>query len=313
MLQIVRPDTHFDFLKYFWYAVAASSLVILVGLISLAVRGPRYGIDFAGGTSVHVRFQQKVDASAIRTALDAVTEEDFTVQDFGGGANEFLIRLPGADPALQAGLSAKIREALGKHFGGEGALEILRIESVGPRVGKDLRRRAVLAVLAATVMMGIYIALRFELRFGIGAAVALFHDVLITIGALSIFDYEFDLTIVAALLTIVGFSVNDTVIVSDRIRENMRKNRREPLESVINRSINETLSRTIMTTGTAMLVVVVLYLLGGAVIHGFAFSLLVGFTVGVFSSVFIASPLVLYMRPRSAAPAKPPVKTKAAR
>jgi preprotein translocase subunit SecF len=147
------------------------------------------------------------------------------------------------------------------------------------------------------VLMGAYIWFRFELRFGIGAAIALIHDVLITIGALSLLNYEFDLTVIAALLTVVGFSVNDTVIVSDRIRENMRKSRREPLSKIINNSINETLSRTILTTGTALLVVLALFILGGNVIHGFAFTLLVGFSIGTYSSIYVASPIVLYFEP----------------
>jgi preprotein translocase subunit SecF len=178
---------------------------------------------------------------------------------------------------------------------GKGALEVQRVETVGPRVGRELRVRAVLAVMFSTLMMGAYMWFRFELRFGIGAAIALIHDVLMTVGALAIMNYEFDLTIVAALLTVVGFSVHDTVIVSDRIRENMRKSRREPLAKVINNSINETLSRTILTTGTALLVLLALYFLGGNVINGFAFALLVGFIVGTYSSIYIASPIVLWL------------------
>ncbi|MEA2626831.1 MAG: preprotein translocase subunit SecF [Candidatus Binatota bacterium] len=312
-MQLIPPDTKFDFVKQFPYAMAASSGVVLIALLALVIRGPRYGIDFEGGTMVHVRFQEKVQISDIRAVLDPLSDEDFTVQDFGGSSNEFLIRLAQSDPQLKTGLTDRIKAALQKAFGGKAGFEILRVESVGPRVGKDLRQRAVFAVLAATVMMGAYIWLRFELRFGIGAAVALFHDVGITVGALTLMQYEFDLTIVAALLTIVGFSVNDTVIVSDRIRENMRKNRREPLASLINRSINETLSRTILTTGTVLVVVFALYVLGGEVIHGFAFALLVGFTFGTYSSIFIASPIVLYIRGKPAVPAKAAAKTKAAR
>lgn len=292
MREIIRPNTNFDFLSAFRYAVAASAALILIGMISLGVRGPNYGIDFAGGTLVHVRFHDTVAIGDVRSALDAISGADFTVQDFGA-ANEFLVRLPESDPELQKGLTQRIEQALKGRFTAGPAFEILRVESVGPRVGKELRTRAVLAVVAATLMMGVYIWFRFDVRFGIGAAVALLHDVLLTIGALSLFGYEFDLTIVAALLTIVGFSVNDTVIISDRIRENLRKNRREPLDVVINKSINETLSRTVLTTGTALLVILALYLLGGEVIHGFSFALLVGFLVGTFSSVFIASPIVL--------------------
>jgi preprotein translocase subunit SecF len=166
---------------------------------------------------------------------------------------------------------------------------------VGPKVGSDLRRKALLAVLASTLMMGAYLAFRFEPRFGIGAALALIHDVLITAGVLSLTNTEFDLTIVAALLTVVGFSVNDTVIICDRIRENMRKMRRETLAEIVNRSINETLSRTIVTTSTAVLVILALFFLGGEVIHGFALALLVGFLIGTYSSIYVASPIVVLL------------------
>ena len=172
---------------------------------------------------------------------------------------------------------------------------------IRPKVGAELRQKGAWSVIAATVMMGIYIWLRFELRFGLGAVVALVHDVLVTIGALIIANYEFDLTIVAALLTVVGFSVNDTVIICDRVRENMRKIKRESLETIINTSINETLSRTIITTGTAILVLLALFLLGGGVIRPFAFALLVGFFSGVYSTIFIASPVVLFWEKRAVA------------
>jgi preprotein translocase subunit SecF len=197
-------------------------------------------------------------------------------------------------------LGEQIKARLAKQFGSDG-FEVRRIESVGPKVGAELRQKGAWSVIAATVMMGIYIWLRFELRFGLGAVVALVHDVLVTIGALIIANYEFDLTIVAALLTVVGFSVNDTVIICDRVRENMRKIKRESLETIINMSINETLSRTIITTGTAILVLLALFLLGGGVIRPFAFALLVGFFSGVYSTIFIASPVVLLWEKRAVA------------
>ena len=172
---------------------------------------------------------------------------------------------------------------------------MLRVDTVGPKVGRDLWRNATLAVLASTVLMGIYIAIRFDFRFGVGVAAALLHDVIWTIGALVVAQMEFDLTTVAALLTVVGFSVNDTVVISDRIRENMRKRRRDTLATLMNVSINETLSRTVINSGTALLVVIALFVLGGDVIHSFAFALLVGFTVGTYSSIFIAAPIVLWL------------------
>lgn len=305
MFELIKPGTKFDFVGIRGYAILGSLVVILIGIGSVAVRGMNYGIDFAGGTMVHLRFQSPVEIGEIRSALDRLSTGDVTVQDFGGSSNEFLVRMSESDPELKKGLAQQVSTALAETFAGKVPFEVLRVETVGARVGKDLRRRAVLAVLASTVMMGIYIALRFEVRFGVGAAAALLHDVLITVGALSLANMDFDLNIVAALLTIVGFSVNDTVIVSDRIRENMRKNRREPLPVLMNRSINETLSRTILTTGTAIIVILALFFLGGEMIHGFAFTLLVGFTVGTYSSIFIASPIVLYMdvKPRARAKA----------
>ncbi|HSD11776.1 MAG TPA: protein translocase subunit SecF [Candidatus Binatia bacterium] len=305
MFEIIKPGTNIDFVGYRFYAVTASIVLIIVGIVSLLVRGVNYGIDFAGGTLVQVKFQQPVTIDDIRAAVESISAKDVTVQDFGSGrSNEFIVRMLESDPELKRGLTQQVSKALAERFTGKSDFEVLRVESVGPRVGKDLRQRAVLAVLAATVVMGIYIALRFEARFGVGAAVALLHDVMVAVTALSLTRMEFDLTTVAALLTIVGYSVNDTVIVSDRIRENMRKNRREALASVMNRSINETLSRTILTGGTVLLVVLALFFLGGEIIHGFAFTLLIGVIVGTYSSVYIASPIVLYMELKPRARAK---------
>jgi preprotein translocase subunit SecF len=194
--------------------------------------------------------------------------------------------------AIKGGLNAKF---------GEGAFDVLRVETVGPKVGQELWWDATLAVLFSTLVMGAYIAVRFDWRFGVGAAVALVHDVLMTLGALSLFRMEFDLTTVAALLTVVGYSVHDTVIVSDRIRENLGRMRKESLRTIVNLSINETLSRTIITSGTAILVTVALFLLGGPVIHSFAFALMVGFIVGTYSSIYVASPIVLYLEGRGGA------------
>jgi preprotein translocase subunit SecF len=222
------------------------------------------------------------------------------IQDFGQeGANEYLVRIEKVGMELGA-LGEQIKKALSDRFGAD-KFEIRRVESVGPKIGEDLRWRGTVSVIAATVMMGVYIWIRFAaafgakfgLNFGLGAVIALVHDVLITVGALMLADYEFDLTVIAALLTIVGFSVNDTVVICDRIRENLRKIRRETLESIINTSINETLCRTILTTSTALMVLLALYLLGGAVIKPFAFALLVGFISGVYSTIFIASPVIL--------------------
>ena len=297
-MELIKPGTKIPFTRYRKIAVILSTAVNLAVLIALFVKGPNLGVDFAGGTVVQLKFQQKVAIPDIRRALETVGLGTAVIQDFGEqGSNEYLVRLDKTSGEIGA-MSEQIKKALSDQFGA-GNFELRRIEAVGPKVGEDLRFRGVMSVLAATVMMGVYIWLRFELRFGVGAVIALTHDILVTVGALLLANYEFDLTIVAALLTVVGYSVNDTVIVCDRIRENMRKIKRENLESIINTSINETLSRTIITTSTAIMVLVALFFLGGAVIRPFAFALLVGFFSGVYSTIFIASPVILLWEKRT--------------
>jgi len=258
------------------------------------------GVDFSGGTMVQLKFQQRTTIAEIRQALDRIALGGSVVQDFGQeGSNEYLVRLDKTSVELGA-LGEQVRKALFAQFG-EGKFEVRRVESVGPKIGEDLRRKGTWSVIAATIMMGVYIwvrfgwnfGARFGFHFGLGAVIALIHDILVTVGALLVANYEFDLTIIAALLTIVGFSVNDTVVICDRIRENMRKIKRETLESIINISINQTLGRTILTTGTALMVLFALFFLGGAVIQPFAFALIVGFFSGVYSTIFIASPVIL--------------------
>lgn len=296
-MELIKPGTRIPFTRYRYVAVAISSVVNLAVLILLFTKGPLLGVDFAGGTVAQLKFSKPVTIPEIRNALGELGAGDTVIQDFGQqGSNEFLVRLQRTSTQLGE-LGELIKGKLTKQFGG-GGFEIRRIESVGPKVGSELRQKGAWSVIAATIMMGVYIWLRFELRFGLGAVVALIHDVLVTIGALIVANYEFDLTIIAALLTVVGFSVNDTVIVCDRVRENMRKIKRESLEGIINTSINETLSRTIITTGTAILVLLALFVLGGGVIRPFAFALLVGFFSGVYSTIFIASPVVLFWEKR---------------
>jgi preprotein translocase subunit SecF len=291
-MELIKPGTKIPFTRYRKIGVILSTTVNLAVLILLFTKGPNLGVDFAGGTMVQVKFPQAVTISDIRRALQRINLGSSVIQDFGErGNNEYLIRLDKTSTEFGA-LGEQIKKSLADQFGAS-KFEVRRIESVGPRVGEDLRFRGAMSVIAATVMMGIYIWFRFELRFGVGAVIALVHDVLVTVGALLLANYEFDLTVVAALLTVVGYSVNDTVIVCDRIRENMRKIKRESLESVINTSINETLSRTIITVSTAIMVLVALFFLGGAVIRPFAFTLLVGFFSGVYSTIFIASPVIL--------------------
>ncbi len=297
--ELIPPGTRIDFVGLRFKMLLFSWTMIALGLAWAYVGGINWGIDFVGGTMVHVKFAAPTPIGDVRAALLKPELGEALVQDVGRAGNEFQIRVRGAEKGGSSAVSDAIKADLREKFG-EGTYDVLRVETVGPKVGKDLGRSATLAVLAATLVMGVYIALRFELRFGVGAAIALVHDVLMTVGALAIARMEFDLTTVAALLTVVGYSVHDTVIVSDRIRENMKKMRRESLATIMNISINETLSRTLITSGTAILVTAALFVLGGPVIHSFAFALLVGFIVGTYSSIYVASPVVLYLEGRQA-------------
>jgi preprotein translocase subunit SecF len=293
--ELIPSTVNINFVGMRLRMLIVSWVLILIGLVSIWMKGGlNYGIDFSGGTLVHVRFTQAAPVSDVRTAVESKGLAGVVVQGVGQDEREYQVRASSGGEGESDQTAADIQAGLREKFG-EGAFDVLRIEAVGPKVGRDLWRSAALAVLAATVMMGIYIAIRFDFRFGIGAAVAVLHDVLITLGAISIANLEFDLTTVAALLTVVGYSVNDTVVISDRIRENLRKMRRESLATVMNVSINETLSRTIITGGTAIIATAVLFWLGGPVIHSFAFTMLFGFIVGTYSSIFIACPIVLYL------------------
>jgi preprotein translocase subunit SecF len=306
-MELIKAGTKIPFTRYRKIAFILSTLVNLAVLLAIFLKGPNLGVDFAGGTMIHLKFQQRVTIADIRRALDKVNLGGGVVQDFGEpSANEFLIRLDKTDVELGT-LGEQVKKTFADQFGAD-KFEVRRIESVGPKIGEDLRFRGTMSVIVATVMMGIYIWIRFGSAFGArfgllfsaGAVIALIHDVLVTVGALMLANYEFDLTVVAALLTIVGFSVNDTVVICDRVRENLRKIKRESLESIINMSINETLSRTILTTSTALMVLAALYFLGGDVIKPFAFALLVGFISGVYSTIFIASPVILLWEKRTA-------------
>jgi preprotein translocase subunit SecF len=301
--EIVPPGLSIDFIGIRARMLVVSCVMVLLSLALIMSKGVYYGIDFAGGTMVHVRFPEATAIGDLRGVLTAAALPGVSVQDLGGDQHEFEIRVVGADDEATEQSGTAVRTALAERFG-EGSYDVLRVESVGPKVGRNLWRDATLAVIAATVMMGIYLAIRFDFRFGLGAALALVHDVVITLGALALSGMEFDLTSVAALLTVVGFSVNDTVVISDRIRENTLKRRRDSLRDVVNASINETLSRTLITSGTAIIVIVALFVLGGHVIHSFAFTLLVGFVVGTYSSIYVAAPVVLFLEDRAARPSR---------
>jgi preprotein translocase subunit SecF len=289
-MEIIKTDTKIDFVRLMKPAVILSLIVIIIGIASMIWhKGVNFGIDFAGGTLIQIKFQSEPDADKIRNALKPMGFEGSIIQTFG--PKEVIIRTAesGADPK---GLTARVDEAMTASFG-KGAYEIRRIEIVGPKVGKDLTRKALLAIFFSWIGILIYVGVRFEFRYAFGGIIALVHDTAITIAFLSVFDKEFDLNIVAALLTIIGYSINDTIVIFDRIRENSRKNIKMSLFDVINLSVNQTLSRTLLTTLTVLTVVVVLFIFGGAVIHDFMFALIVGTIAGVYSTVFIASPIVL--------------------
>ena len=290
-MQFIKPDVNIDFIGKRKFAVILSLALILVGLASLIVKGgPNYGIDFAGGSLVQVRFTDATDAAAIKNALGDLDLGGVVVQHFGDNPNEFLIRVQGGKGDS---LARVISSALTESYG-EGQVDLRRVEMVGPQVGKDLRQKGLLAILYAMIGILAYITWRFEFRFAVGAIVALLHDVLITLGVFSLFGKEIDLPIIAAFLAIIGYSLNDTIIVYDRIRENFGKYKKKGFAELVNRSINETLSRTILTSGTTLLVVLSLFLFGGGVIHNFAFAMLVGIIVGTYSSIFVASPILVF-------------------
>jgi preprotein translocase subunit SecF len=289
-MEIIKAETHFNFVRLMKPAVILSVAVIIIGIASLIWHGgPNYGIDFAGGTLIQVKFQNEVQTDKIRTAFKSIGFEGSIIQNYG--PKEVIVRT--ADTGTDAkGLTARVDEALTTAFG-KGAYEIRRLEMVGPKVGKDLTRKAILAIIFSWIGILIYVGVRFEFRYALGGIIALVHDVLVTVTFLSVFDKEFDLNIVAALLTIIGYSINDTIVIFDRIRENARKNVRQSLYEIINVSVNQTLSRTILTSLTVFMVLLILFFFGGAVIHDFTFALLVGTVAGVYSTVFIASPIVL--------------------
>jgi len=291
-LQFIKPDVNLDFVGKRYYFVAASTLINLVAIFLLVFVGLNYGVDFDGGTIVQVRFSEATNVTRIRDALAPLKLGDVTVQDFGNIGHEYLIRF--AQVRTIPNLGRVIADTLGK--AGYHA-EVVRIESVGAKVGRDLRVDAIAALVIATILMGVYIAIVFRhvsWSFGAGAVIALIHDVLVVSGALVISQLQFDLTTLAALLTVIGYSVHDTIIVSDRIREDAAKRRREDLATVMNRAINETLSRTLLTSGTAITVLIALLALGGPILRPPAFTLLVGFITGTYSSIYIAGPVVLF-------------------
>ena len=284
-----------DFLGYKRLAAIISGILILAGVASIVVHnGLKYGIDFRGGTNVQIQFSTPPNLDQLRNFFAQNGMKNVVLQTFGDLADhEILLGLPINSPlGTGENLTSELRKILEPQHP---KLEIRRIETIGPKVGDELKISAVKAILIALGLVLLYITIRFQWRQGVSAIVALLHDVIVVVGMFSILDKEFSLTVVAALLTVVGYSLNDTIVVFDRIRENQGKYRKKSFEETINLSITETLSRTLITSGTTLFVVLSLFLLGGEIIHDFAFALLVGVLIGTYSSIYVASPLVVFL------------------
>ena len=298
-MQLFKSETHFNFMGRIKAAVIFSTALILIGLGSVAVSGGlKFGIDFAGGTLIQLQFKNPPDIEVIRDGLKTIGLGESTIQEFGS-KRDILIRVQRSEEKLEA-VGSMVRKSLMGKFNID-EISVERVEMVGPKVGRDLREKALLSILYAIIGIVIYISWRFELQYAIAAIIALIHDVLVTMGAFSIFDKEFTLVIVAAFLTIIGYSLNDTIVVFDRIRENLRRKGKSSIADMINTSINQTLSRTLLTSGTTLLVVIALFFFGGEIIHDFSFALLVGIFIGTYSSIFIASVFLVYWDSRNTA------------
>jgi len=296
-MELIKPQTHIDFMGKFKPALMFSALLILAGVVSIFMHGGlKFGIDFAGGTLVQLKFENPPAIESIRSGLKEIGLADSTIQEFGS-PDTILIRVERSEGKLEE-MGSRIKESLEQTRGFTG-ITIERVEMVGPKVGKDLRQKALLSIVYAIIAIVIYISWRFEFQYAIAAIIALIHDVLITMGAFSVLDKEFTLVLVAAFLTIIGYSLNDTIVIFDRIRENTRRRSKEPLSDIINTSINQTLSRTLLTSGTTLMVVAALFFLGGEIIHDFSFALLVGVVIGTYSSIFIASVFLVYWESRA--------------
>jgi len=297
----IFTNPNFNFLRWRWHAVALSWIVILAGLFTIYTRGLPKGIEFAGGTSVIMQFDQTPSVEAVRDALNKNYPgggQDAIVQAYGDpGLRQVMVRVPQVGAEQGASLSASaqnVENALRK--ANLGNFRVVGTEIVGPSVGGELTQKGIWAFILSLVGILGYIAFRFEFSFALGAVIATLHDVLVTFAFLAFFRYDLTLNVIAALLTVTGYSTNDTIVIFDRVRESLKKMRRESLNEVINISINQTLGRTVITAGTALLSAIALFLFGGEVLHGFAFTMIVGIVTGTYSSVFVAAAIVTFWR-----------------
>jgi preprotein translocase subunit SecF len=287
MIEIVR-NPNIDFINKRKYGFAFSAIVVLGSLLLIFIMGPNFGIDFTGGALLQVKFEKAISTGTLRGSLAKIGQEHAQIQALGAMNTEYIIRAAGQNPA---GFANAVKNVLAEDFP-DNEREFLREETVEPKIGKELLLRTIWAVVIALVLILIYVSLRFDYRFGFAAVIALFHDAVVTIGVLVLTQREFSIVVVGALLTIIGYSINDSIVISDRIREKQSKMRREPYNVILNTGLNETLSRTILTVGTTLLAVIALLVFGGSVIADFAFTLLVGFLIGTYSSIFILANIV---------------------
>ncbi len=290
MRELLNADKVVDFMRWSKVAFVFSLLMIAGSIGTIATKGLNWGLDFTGGTLIEVSFKEPANLPLIRESLQKAGFGDAIVQNFGT-ARDVMVRLQPRDDVKGEVLGNQIIDALKE--GTAQSVEMRRIEFVGPNVGDELAEAGGMAILIALLCILLYVSLRFEWRLAAGAVMSLAHDIIITVGIFSLLQAEVDLTIVAALLTVVGYSLNDTIVVFDRIRENFRKMRKESPAEIMNNSISQTLSRTLITSGTTLFVVIALFVLGGSMIHGFALALLIGITIGTYSSIYVASALAL--------------------
>ena len=291
-MRTLVSELNIDFMGKRKLAIMASAIVLLIGAAALGIRGLIFGIDFTGGTLIEVGYEQAVEPETVRSALADNGFDDAQVQQFGT-PQDILIRLAPREDMKSAELSDRVFKILSDST--DQSVELRRVEFVGPQVGDELAEDGALAVLVALMAILLYVALRFEWRFAVGSVVALVHDVLFTLGLFALLQLEFDLTVLAAVLAVIGYSLNDTIVVFDRIRENFRKMRKGSPEQIINTSLNQTLSRTLVTSLTTLLVLISLFIFGGEIIHNFALALIVGVVVGTYSSIYVASSAIIML------------------
>ena len=290
-MQILSGKTNFDFMGRSGIALVLSAILMVVSIGSLVTRGLNFGLDFTGGTLIEVSFPEAADIEQVRTNLENAGIEDAVVQTFGA-ASDIVVRIPPrSEEESTAEISTVVLDALQQ--GVTGDVEMLRVEFVGPQVGEELTEQGILAVVYALIGIFLYVMFRFQWRFSVGAVIALVHDITISMGIISLVQIQFDLTVVAALLAVIGYSLNDTIVLFDRIRENFPRMLKSAPNEVVNTSVNQTLSRTVMTSLTTLLVLAALFIFGGEIIHAFAFTLIVGVVIGTYSSIYVASTSLL--------------------